>query len=262
MDILIALKDESERRLLKTVLSDEDSHRVTSNRVVTFEDGREVYNYLCNNKVDALIVDLVLKGIDGITLAEIAKEEGWQTKIVVLSGTSEDSIVQKAFTAGVDYFAARPYNINSIKRIVLGLNKKAAPLDSDVEEIIRNKQIERRISKLLMNLGIRTNLKGYKFLLKSILYGYNDFEMVDCVTKILYPQLAKEYQSTSEKVERSIRHAIKIAWDSSGDRQVYKRIGLIISDDSKRPTNSQFITTAIEYLKNTSVINRSEDEFS
>lgn len=250
MKILIAVENDSERVQLSNTLQMDE--RTTS--VANFNNEVDAYNYMCSNEVDTLIVDMVLEGVGSISLIEEAMKQRKLPKIIVLSPVSDDDIELKLFRYGVDYYVVKPYDMNTIKRRVFDLNKMAELINTDFKNSVDKLQFERQISDILIKAGIHPNLKGYRFLIRGVIYAYNDREMAESVTKMLYPTIAKEFKSNSERVERGIRHAIETAWNKSKNRDGFYNIGIPRTENEKRPTNSQFITTVIEYLKNRAVI--------
>lgn len=219
------------------------SHAVM-NVVKTFNDGKEGLDYLLNHKdlFDVLVLDLILPGIDGITILEELKKSRLNKKIVVLSSYRDEKIIKNMDEYGVNYYMLKPFSLESlelrIKDIMLSDNKKQSSSDT-----------QKLISKMLHTLGVPSHIKGYIYIRDSVTLMMNSKEQVGGITKEIYPEIARKYNTTSSRVERAIRHAIEISWNR-GDYEAMEEIfGHSVDYDKAKPTNSEFIATIADHLR-------------
>ncbi|MGN1318931.1 MAG: sporulation initiation factor Spo0A C-terminal domain-containing protein [Lachnospirales bacterium] len=246
MDVLIAIANEQERRMLEGCFTYEK--RV--DKVVSFSYGNKALEYYRKNNADVFVMDMILPGFDGISIIEELSRESRTCKTILLSSAKTDNVVSKAFSLGVDYVMVKPYDVNALKRRIFDMNSPGELTNKTLENAVDENYVEKQITAILNGSGIFPNLKGYRYLKCALLLGYKDEEMLDGVTKVLYPKIAKTNNTTSDRVERAIRHAIESAWSKCNGNGFYEKMGFITCEGRRRPTNSEYIFTALEYLKN------------
>ncbi len=188
-----------------------------------------------------LIMDLVLAGYDGISVISKVKELKLPIKIIVLSALMSEEVVAKTISAGADYFMAKPYNFDILLERMESLYSKGdAPL-KDVVENFHEMSLEEKISKIFINVGIPPHIKGYSFLREGVVMAVKDPEIINNITKKLYPQIGEKYNTTSSKVERAIRHAIEVAWNRGRIDSINSILGVRAYIGADKPTNGEFI---------------------
>lgn len=242
--LLVIDNDQYTTNQLKNYFS---SHAVM-NVVKVIEDGEEGLNYILNNRdsFDCLIIDLLLPSKDGLTILESLKEKRIEKKILVLTDYKDNRVIQNASKLNVDYYMMKPFSLESLE-----LRLKDILLTKKTND--RNIEMERNISKILHSLGVPSHIKGYVYIRDSIKLMYESTELVGGITKEIYPEIAKKYNSTISRVERAIRHAIEISWNR-GDYEVMEEIfGHSVDFDRAKPTNSEFIATIADHLRLTSL---------
>lgn len=242
--LLVVDNDQYTTNQLKNYFS---SHAVM-NVVKVIEDGEEGLNYILNNRdsFDCLIIDLLLPSKDGLTILESLKEKRIEKKILVLTDYKDNRVIQNASKLNVDYYMMKPFSLESLE-----LRLKDILLAKKTND--RNIEMERNISKILHSLGVPSHIKGYVYIRDSIKLMYESTELVGGITKEIYPEIAKKYNSTISRVERAIRHAIEISWNR-GDYEVMEEIfGHSVDFDRAKPTNSEFIATIADHLRLTSL---------
>ena len=223
------------------------SHAVM-NVVKIIEDGEEGLNYILNNRdsFDCLIMDLLLPGKDGLYILEKLKEKRIDKKILVLSAYKDNRILEDITKYNVDYYMMKPFSLESLEIRLKDILLSKKVLDKKTE-------MERKISKILHNLGVPSHIKGYIYIRESIKMMYESSDLVGGITKEIYPEIARKFDSTISRVERAIRHAIEISW-SRGDYDVMEEIfGHSVDYDRSKPTNSEFIATIADQLRLSSV---------
>lgn len=246
MNILIAIANEQERRMLEGSFT----YEKRADEVTAFSYGDKALEYYKNKEPDVLVLDVILPGIDGLAFMEEIAEYRKNCKIILLSSSKADALIEKAFNLGADYVMVKPYDINSLKRRIFDMQSPGELTNKAVENPVDENYIEKQITAILNGSGIFPNLKGYRYLKCALLYGFKDEEMLEGVTKVLYPKIAKDNNTTSDRVERAIRHAIESAWAKCDGNDFYEKMGFITYEHRRRPTNSEYIFTVLEYLKN------------
>lgn len=253
MKAVIAVDNERERKLIESVLRNDGDVEKT----FSYSNGSDALKAIRKYRPEAVIMELFLPGMDGFSILENISDikNKYNIKIIGVASVKSDPIIEKAFELGVDYIMLRPYDVNALKRRLMDMYTDAEVVDTGIERQINDSYLEQKISSILNNTGIFPNLKGYKYLKSAIIYGYKDEGALEGVTKVLYPRIARENNTTGDRVERAIRHAIESAWNKYGGNDFYTKMGFPERDSKQRPTNSEYIYAVLEYLKNTIITN-------
>jgi two-component system response regulator (stage 0 sporulation protein A) len=242
--LLVIDNDQFTTNQLKNYFS---SHAVM-NVVKVIEDGEEGLNYILNNKdsFDCLILDLLLPNKDGLSILEAIKEKRIDKKILILSSYKDSRLIENISKYNVDYYMMKPFSLESLETRLKDILLSKKVYDQNIE-------MERRISKILHSLGVPSHIKGYVYIRESIKIMYKTNDINTGITKEIYPEIAKKYDSTISRVERAIRHAIEISWNR-GDYEIMEEIfGHSVDFDRAKPTNSEFISTIADHLRLTTV---------
>ena len=247
-------------KIIKTVIIDDSSMVVnnlkahfTSSDLVkiigTFTSGEEALDFIIKHpyEIDLILMDILIPGIDGMSLLEELKKRDFKKKIIVLSNYKDEAIINECANLNVSYYMIKPFSI-------LALEKRIKDIFST--RVVANKKsdsIDLEISQILHNLGIPSHIRGYKYIRDGIMIIYNN-EQVSLITKEVYPQIATRYATTPSRVERAIRHAIEVSW-VRGDLELMEDLfGFSVSDKAK-PTNSEFLSTIADRIKMNMKIN-------
>lgn len=214
------------------------------------KDGTEVLKRLEKTLVDVLVMDTFMPHLDGLgVLKELQnKKLAKRPAIFMISGVDNQRIESEVLQAGADYYMIKPFDnlmlAQRIKQIiswnVAGTNTAAEKKTNDLEVVV---------SEIMHQIGVPAHIKGYQYLRKAILYAIDDDEMMNSVTKLLYPTVAKEFKTTPSRVERAIRHAIEVAWDRGDVDVLASYFGYTIQNSRGKPTNSEFIAMIADKLK-------------
>ena len=193
-------------------------------------------------KIDVLITDIIFENIDGIEFLEQIHCDYKVGNIIVMSNLKNNYLLKKANECNVSYYILKPLDFRILeKRIAECVNNNTYNYDADTI-------LSKRISKLLHELGVPSHIKGYQYIRESISMLYKD-PGIKGITKELYPKVAMEYDTTSSRVERAIRHAIEVSW-SRGDYDLMEDLfGHSVDYDRAKPTNSEFIATITDKLR-------------
>lgn len=225
------------------------------------DNGKDAIDMIKDTQPDVVLLDLVMPQMDGITVVENIKKKTSMLKnpaFIILSAVGGEQMTEEAFQAGANYFLMKPFDkdilVNKIRRIgkrpvrpVPGKVLEAPLKAATTEEAAMNREeymkehLETDITKMLHELGIPAHIKGYQYLRDAISMVVRDREMMEAVTKILYPEIAKKNYTSSSRVERAIRHAIEVAWGRGSLEVIDELFGYTISTGKGKPTNSEFI---------------------
>ena len=216
------------------------------NIVECFENGKDGQDYLLKNpgSYDLIIMDLLLPGVDGLTILENLKSRKMTKKIIIISSYKDDYSIKKANSLGVDYFMMKPFDLVSLNNRIKEVYEK--------EKILKESKIEdteSEISSMLHSLGIPSHILGYQYIREGILLIYKNNKIVTLVTKDIYPEIANRFNTTTSRVERAIRHAIEISWIRGDLKLMEKLFGNSIDFEKSKPTNSEFLTTLADRLR-------------
>ena len=199
-----------------------------------------------SNKPDILITELVLKGKDGFELLEELKNKNYNVKTIVLSALSHQGFVQKAMNLGVSYFISKPYDKEVlIKRIFDVLNQDDEEFGLDKKRL---KNMEEKITNIFITVGIPAHIKGYQFLREAIKMAIDNPEIINSITKKLYPSIAEKFETSPSKVERAIRHAIEVAWNRGKIENINTLFGVKVYSNNEKPTNGEFIALVADKM--------------
>ncbi len=217
-------------------------------------DGISALSPLADKKPDFLITGVVLLGYDGLRVMEKLKELNIKTKIIVLSAFTREDVVSKAVTLGASYFMAKPYKFSILKERMKEIEEeKNDALKSAIGvrnsfSGVREETLEEKISKIFINVGIPPHIKGYSFLREGVRLAVEDPEIINNITKKLYPMIGEKYLTTASKVERAIRHAIEVAWNRGRIDNINNILGVRAYIGSEKPTNGEFIALVADKM--------------
>ena len=212
-------------------------------------DGINAISLIADKKPKVLITGLVLSGYDGLSVISKIKAQGIPIKIVVLSALATDEVIAKTVNAGADYFMAKPYNFNVLKeRISEILSENDNSQQKTVAKNLYRESLEEKISKIFINVGIPPHVKGYGFLREGVKMAVEDPEVINNITKKLYPSIGEKYNTTASKVERAIRHAIEVAWNRGRIEAINNILGVRAYVGAEKPTNGEFIALVADKM--------------
>ena len=217
--------------------------------VGTATDGISAISMIADLKPNVLITGLVLSGYDGLSVISKLKEMKLNTKIIVLSALCVDEIITKAVNSGADYFMAKPYNFTALVERIKGLfNQPENTYIENATSTFHKVSLEEKISKIFINVGIPPHIKGYSFLREGVKMAVEDPEIINNITKKLYPMIGEKYQTTASKVERAIRHAIEVAWNRGRIETINNILGVRAYIGAEKPTNGEFIALVADKM--------------
>ena len=241
--VLIADNSEEFCTTLKSALQRTERFTVTG----VANDGEQAMQLLEERRPDILVLDLMLAKKDGLSVLKSISAWDRRPAVVATSGFMTDYVASAAAGLGVAYLILKPCDMEA-------LVDRLEELRSDSPRTIpvrRNagQSIEALVTGIIHEIGVPAHIKGYQYLREAIIIAVNDMDVINAITKVLYPQVAKTFQTTPSRVERAIRHAIEVAWDR-GDLDTLQRFfGYTVSNTKGKPTNSEFIALIADKLQ-------------
>ena len=243
--VLAADPGEDFRALLADTLSGEKDIEIVGNAA----DGVEALELCARLQPDVLLIDLVLPKLDGVAVIERLGETGAAPAVLVLSAFYSAGLVSRCADMGVYYFIPKPCDMaelaSRIRQSVRPARELAAPVQTQPRQ---SRQLESIVTDVIHEIGVPAHIKGYQYLREAIILTINDMDMINAVTKALYPAVAKKFSTTPSRVERAIRHAIEVAWDRGDLETLQKFFGYTVSNIKGKPTNSEFIAMIADSL--------------
>lgn len=236
--------------------SKEDIHLVG-----TATDGTEAAEKIREYRPEVVIMDIVLPGTDGIGVLKIINSipKASRPIVIITSGAKKEHVTNICMQLGADYFMIKPCSPETIyERIHLLCTPKmgAGTLGStDISsteqqsDIPSDRAIEIFVTKTIHSVGVPANIKGYQYLRDAIIMSIKDTELINAVTKQLYPRVATRHNTSPSRVERAIRHAIEVACIRGNEEELYKLFGYTVSNNKGKPTNSEFIAMIADKLR-------------
>lgn len=218
-------------------------------------DGESVYDLVCQYRPDVLLLDVFIANIDGIEILErIRTNNQFDDMIIVfLSAVGSPRIINMAFSLGADYYIMKPYSPEILYKRIIQL-AKSKDIEAKGELIAQihepeEQNIESDVTEIIREIGIPAHIKGYQYIREGIIMSIKDMNMLNYITKLLYPSIAKKYKTTSSSVERAIRHAIEVAWGRGKIDVIEDMFGYTVSAGKGKPTNSEFIALIADKLR-------------
>jgi two-component system response regulator (stage 0 sporulation protein A) len=249
--VLIADPNEDLCLLLSDVLEQEEDMEVAG----MAPDGMEALGLVTELDPDVLLMELILPKLDGLGVLRKLPETGRKPTVIVVSGFVNERVVAEASEWGAAYFMPKPCDTPALLERIrqLGRARSGRPAllarQSVSAAASRTEQsLESVVTEVIHEIGVPAHIKGYQYLREAIILTINDMEVINAVTKVLYPEVAKKFNTTPSRVERAIRHAIEVAWDRGDIETLQRFFGYTVSNIKGKPTNSEFIAMIADCL--------------
>ena len=213
----------------------------------TANDGEQAIRMVGERKPDVLVLDLMLAKQDGLSVLKAISTMDRKPVVFATSGFITDYVASAAAGLGVRYLMLKPCDpmalVERMEEVRSGGAKQTPAMRS------ANNGIEAMVTNIIHEIGVPAHIKGYQYLREAIIIAVGDMDVINAITKVLYPQVAKAFSTTPSRVERAIRHAIEVAWDR-GDLDTLQRFfGYTVSNTKGKPTNSEFIALIADKLQ-------------
>lgn len=230
------------------------------------KDGNEAFEIIQGTHPDIVLLDVIMPHLDGLGVLEKVATSTISKKplTIMLSAVGQDKITQKAIELGAQYYVVKPFDIellvkrmkevkfyqpNQFKNNFIGKEIKSPYIDIPQNEKKNEGNLEALVTNVIHEVGVPAHIKGYQYLREAIMMVVNDIEVINQITKQLYPQIAQRYHTTPSRVERAIRHAIEVAWGRGQTDTVESIFGYTVSATKGKPTNSEFIAMIADKLR-------------
>lgn len=240
--------------LLEEYLSNTDDIEV----VGVAYNGQECLNLLEDKNPDVLVLDIIMPHLDGLAVLEKMRDLHKQStpNVIMLTAFGQEDVTTKAVELGASYFILKPFDMENLANNIRQVSGKASTFvkrpavtksSNNVEP--KTKSLDANITSIIHEIGVPAHIKGYLYLREAISMVYNDIELLGSITKVLYPDIAKKYNTTASRVERAIRHAIEVAWSRGNIDSISNLFGYTVSMSKAKPTNSEFIAMVADKLR-------------
>lgn len=271
----VAIADDNVRLLnmMESIINTDEQLNVVGKAT----DGEEMCQIIKETEPDVVLLDLIMPKMDGITVMENVGRDLTMKKqpcFIIISAVGQERITEDAFNKGANYYILKPFNNDALlNRIKTARNiyrnheeskeeilerpkeqtekkeQKPPEKENTKESPVQEPNLENRVTDMLHEIGIPAHIKGYHYLRDAIMMSVEDMDVLNAITKILYPTVAKKYQTTSSRVERAIRHAIEVAWSRGKLDTLDELFGYTVSNGKGKPTNSEFIALIADTIQ-------------
>lgn len=243
--LLVVDDDKTIVELIKNHFNDNQDIDV----VLTARDGEEGIEMIKNKQdnFDMILLDIIMPKKDGIAVLEYIYENKIPKKSIIMTSYNSQDIIRKVSELGADYYILKPFELNVLEQKIKEISNNYGYGGESIDLYNNNLQIS--ITRTLHELGVPSHIKGYQYIREGISIIYNDPTKVGGITKELYPEIARKFNSTASRVERAIRHAIEISWNRANWDFMEDVFGYSVDIDKAKPTNSEFIVTIADKLR-------------
>lgn len=223
-------------------------------------DGLEAVELITAKMPDIAILDIIMPHLDGLGVLEKINSIALKKRplFIVLSAVGQDKITQRALSLGAEYYVVKPFDMEVLVSRIRQLKNLNHPsvIRSDYSCNIKpshpapqQRNLEVEVTNIMHEIGVPAHIKGYQYLRDAIMMVVKDLDVINSITKQLYPTIAREYNTTPSRVERAIRHAIEVAWSRGQMDTIDKLFGYTVNHGKGKPTNSEFIAMVADKLR-------------
>lgn len=223
----------------------------------TANNGKICILKLAEQQPDVLLLDIIMPHLDGLAVLEQMYNDAKLNKIpvIMLTAFGQDDVMMQAAKFGASYFMLKPFDFEQLEQKIVQVAKKEQPskrqsiLQPKGPEKIDQHQLDTLITSMIKDIGVPAHIKGYGYLREAITMVYYDIEILGSITKVLYPEIAKKFNTTASRVERAIRHAIEVAWNRGNYEVISNMFGYTVTQVKSKPSNSEFIAMIADKLR-------------
>ena len=253
-EVNVAIADDNERIL--DMLGEIIEQDKDLNLVGKANNGEDIYRLIKEKTPDVVLLDLIMPKLDGLSVMEKVNSDIHITKrpeFIIVTAVGQERITEDAFRKGASYYVMKPFQNDMIVRRIkdAGSGHTAAVPAKTLESGIKKKEynLETRVTDMIHEIGIPAHIKGYHYLRDAIIMAVDDMDVLNAITKVLYPTIAKMHKTTARRVERAIRPAIEVAWSRGKLDTLDELIGYTVSNGKGKPTNSEFIALIADTIR-------------
>lgn len=220
-------------------------------------NGQDCLEMLDSLEPDILVLDIIMPHLDGLAVLGKLREMGKNPmpNVIMLTAFGQEDVTKKAVELGASYFILKPFDMDHLASNIRQVSGNSTPIIRKSTGTYRTqteakpKNLDASITSIIHEIGVPAHIKGYMYLREAISMVYNDIELLGSITKVLYPDIAKKYNTTASRVERAIRHAIEVAWSRGNIESISSLFGYTVSMTKAKPTNSEFIAMVADKLR-------------
>lgn len=217
------------------------------------KDGSLLLEKIRTEKPDVVLADIFMQNQDILgVLDEIKKIDAKERPMIMAMSSFDNPRLEKeTLNAGASYYFLKPFDINAMAERIIRLSGWRNEISPVVvkDNVVTDPELELMVTEIIHQIGVPAHIKGYHYLREAIILSVKNSEIINSVTKLLYPTVAKNHGTTSSRVERAIRHAIEVAWDRGDIDVLNSYFGYTIQNDRGKPTNSEFIAMISDKLR-------------
>ena len=233
--------------------------------VATAKDGQDAYNKIITERPTVVLLDVIMPHLDGLGVLEKLVSSNIELPIcIMLSAVGQDNVTAQAINLGVQYYILKPFKMDVLMKRIRELIDKPVEKKANIpivtkevknnyvdinDQSTKEEILEIKVTNIIHEIGVPAHIKGYQYLRDGIIMVVNNIEIINQITKQLYPDLAKKYKTTPSRVERAIRHAIEVAWNRGQIETVDSIFGYTVNSNKGKPTNSEFIAMVADKLR-------------
>lgn len=256
--ISVVIVDDNERMvsLLEDILADDKSIEVVGKA----DNGMDALSLIKEKAPDVVLLDIIMPKLDGLGVMErIGRSMEGKKKpaFIVITAIGQEGVTENAFMLGASYYIMKPFDNNMILSRIKQIkgdvhnklidNHRVSTFENKARYIEQN--LESDVTNIIHEIGVPAHIKGYQYLRDAIMLSVNDGEMLNSITKLLYPSIAKRHKTTPSRVERAIRHAIEVAWSRGKMDTIDDLFGYTVSNGKGKPTNSEFVALIADKIR-------------
>ena len=251
INVVICEDNKEVREKLAECLKKKDNITV----VAELDSGDGVAAIMTENEIDVLLLDVIMPGTDGISVLKMINESKNLKRpvIIMMMENANEAISSTCLEMGADYFMVKPFDSEVMyERIALLCRSSGTKVRNSVKQsgsIPSERTLEISVTNTIHAVGVPANIKGYQYLRDAIIMSINDTELINAVTKQLYPLVAQKHNTSPSRVERAIRHAIEVACVRGSEDTLYTLFGYTVNKSKGKPTNSEFIAMIADKLR-------------
>ena len=214
-------------------------------------DGIAAVDAIMQQAPDVAIIDGVMPKLDGLGVLERIGDVENRPICIILSEVTQEKITKKAIELGADYYMVKPFDLEILVQRIRQLREKGGVAQgmAGARNTVTQLNIEQKVTNILHEIGVPAHIRGYHYMREAIMMAVNDMDVLNYITKELYPTIAQKMNTTSSRVERAIRHAIEVAWSRGKIDAIDNLFGYTINNHKGKPTNSEFIALIADRLR-------------
>lgn len=251
LKVLIADDNKDFSDLIKNYLENHSDMEI----VAVANNGTEAYEKIMELKPDVALLDEIMPHLDGIGVLEKLNKNKMISNImcIMLTAVTNEDITKRAFSLGAKHYIAKPFDMDLLLTRIRQLKEpiSSSSFGSNISSLSARSavDIETRVTAILHEIGVPAHIRGYHYMRDAIIMAIDDIDVLNYITKELYPSIAKKCNTTPSRVERAIRHAIEVAWSRGKVDAIDSLFGYTISNHKGKPTNSEFIALIADRLR-------------